>query len=109
AVLAAPVPERPAADHQPGPPDPVDPARLPGDLLLLPEGLLPVLLLRPARVRGRGADGPSRLQDGDGLPVHPPEPPPLLPLPRVHPVDVPVDRRLRVAGPRERAADRARQ
>src|SRR5206468_11250333 len=50
-VLAAAVPRRPAAVHQPGAPDPVGPARLPGDLLLLPEGLLPLLLRRSAGLR----------------------------------------------------------
>ena len=83
-----------AADlDQPGPAHPVDPARLPGHLLLLPQGLLPLLLRRPAGLRGRRADGPPRLRDGDGLPVHPPEPPPLLPVPRVHPAVLPVGRR----------------
>ena len=38
---------------QPGSVHPVDPAGLPGHLLLLPQGLLPLLLRRPARVRGR--------------------------------------------------------
>ena len=94
---------------QPRPPDPLDPARLPGDLLLLPQGLLPVLLRRPARLRGRRADGPPRLQAGDGVPVHPPEPPPLLPVSRVHPAVLPVDRRGRVDLPAERRhPDRAR-
>ena len=53
-----------AADlvHQPGAPHPVDPARLPGHLLLLPQGLLPLLLRRPARLRRRRADGPPPLQ-----------------------------------------------
>ena len=60
----------------PGDPHPVDPARLPDDLLLLPQGLLPVVLRRPAGVRGRRAAGPPALRDGDGVPVHPPEPPP---------------------------------
>ena len=56
-----------AADlDQPRPPDPVDPARLPGHLLLLPQGLLPLLLRRPAGLRGRRADRPPPLQDGDG-------------------------------------------
>src|SRR5262245_5917800 len=47
---------------QSGPLDPVDPARLPGDLLLLPEGVLPLLLRRSARLRGGGAHGPQALQ-----------------------------------------------
>src|SRR4029079_937711 len=59
----------------------------------------------------------SRLQDGDGLSVHPPEHPPLLPLPRVRPPDVPLDRRVRCrvrpAGkhgpPRPRRTDLLRQ
>ena len=50
----------------PGDPDPVDPARLPGHLLLLPQGLLPLLLRRPARLRRRRADRPSPLPDGGG-------------------------------------------
>src|SRR6185436_18803815 len=92
-----------AADvDQPGPADPLDPARLPGDLLLLPQGLLPVLLRRPARLRGRRADRPQALQPRGGLPVHPPEPPPLLPVPRVHPAGLPVDRRGPVDLPAER-------
>ena len=33
--------------HQPGPADPVDPVGLPGDLLLLPQGLLPFLFRGP--------------------------------------------------------------
>ena len=48
------------AGHQPGPPHPVDPARLPGHLLLLPQGLLPLLLRRSAGLRGRRADDPPR-------------------------------------------------
>ena len=94
-----------AADHarlaadlvQPRHPHPVDPARLPGDLLLLPQGLLPVLLRRSARLRGRRADDPSPLPDGDGPPVHPPEPPPVLPVSRVRPAVLPVGRRRVVA------------
>ena len=60
-----------------GDPHPVDPARLPDHLLLLPEGVLPVLLRRPAGVCRRRALGPPALRDGGDLPVHPPEPPPL--------------------------------
>ena len=37
-----------------GHPDPVDPRRLPADLLLLPQGLLPLLLLVAAGLRGAG-------------------------------------------------------
>ena len=54
----------PAGVVQPGDPDPVDPARLPGDLLLLPQGLLPLLLRRPAGLRRRRADDPPALLDG---------------------------------------------
>ena len=39
---------------------PVDPARLPGHLLLLPQGVLPLLFRRSAGLRGRRADDPSR-------------------------------------------------
>ena len=48
------------------------------------------------------------LPDGDGLPVHPPEPPPLLPVPRVHPALLPVDRRVPVVPARRPVAARAR-
>ena len=41
-----------------GDPHPLDPARLPGHLLLLPQGLLPGVLLRSARLRGRRAQRP---------------------------------------------------
>src|SRR5205823_6177434 len=74
----------PAGVVQSGDPDPVDPARVSSDLLLLPQGLLPLLLRRPAGMRGGGAHDPSRLQDGNRLPVHPPEHSPLFPLSRVH-------------------------
>ena len=93
AVLAADRARLAADLDQPRPVHPVDPARLPGDLLLLPQGLLPLLLRRPARLRGRRADGPPPLRARDGVPVHPPEPPPLLPVPRLHPAVLPVDRR----------------
>ena len=96
-------PEWPADLAQPGTLHPVGPARLPGHLLLLPQGLLPLLLRRPAGLRRRRADRPQALQDGDGVPVHPPEPPPLLPVPRVHPAVLPVARR----GPRGRPRRRA--
>ena len=52
-LLAAHRPGHPAGLVLAGDPHPVDPARLPDDLLLLPEGLLPVLLRRPAGLRGR--------------------------------------------------------
>ena len=72
---------------------PVDPARVPGHLLLLPEGVLPLLLRGSARLRGRRADGPSALPDGGGIAVHPPERAPVLPVPRVRPALLPVGRR----------------
>ena len=52
------------------------PARLPPHLLLLPQGLLPVLLVVAAGVRG--GRRPRQLQRRDPLPAHPPERPPLL-------------------------------
>ena len=90
AVLAA----DPAPGHagvaEPGPADPVDPDRLPGHLLLLPEGLLPLLLRGSARLRRRRADGPPPVRARERLPVHPPEPPPLHAVPGVHPAVLPV-------------------
>ena len=47
-------------------PHPVDPARLPDDLLLLPQGLLPRLFRRSAGLRRRGADRPSPLSRWSG-------------------------------------------
>ena len=82
-LLAAHRRRRPAGLVLPGDPHPVDPARLPDHLLLLPQGVLPVLLRRSAGVRRRRAHGPPALRHGGGLPVHPPEPPPDLPVPRV--------------------------
>ena len=46
----------------------------------------------------------QRLQAGGGVPVHPPEPPPLLPVPRVHPAVLPLGRRGRVDRSRRAAA-----
>ena len=64
------VPALRGADH------PDLPARLPDDLLLLPQGLLPVVLALAARLRGRGA---ARLLLGrDEVPAARPERPPLL-------------------------------
>ena len=104
AVLAADR-ARVAADlAQPGPVHPVDPARLPGHLLLLPQGLLPLLLRRSARLRGGGAAVHRRYAMETRVPVHPPEPPPLLPVSRVHPAVLPVGRR----GPRVRPGGRSR-
>ena len=51
---------------------------------------------------------PQEVPDGDGLPVHPPEPPPLLPVPRVRPALLPVARRVPVVPARRSVADRAR-
>ena len=54
----------------------------------------------PGCAVGEPTDPPA-LPDGDGLPVHPPEPPPLLPVSRVHPAVLPVGRRgasLRIEG-----------
>ena len=56
--------------------DPDLPARLPPHLLLLPQGLLPVLLaVAPGLRRGRR---PRQLHRRDPVPPHPPEHPPLL-------------------------------
>ena len=88
---------------------PVGPARLPGDLLLLPQGLLPLLLRRPAGLRGRRADRPPPLLDGGDVPVHPPEPPSLLPVPRVHPAVLPVARCRARRRPWRRDHDRTRR
>src|SRR4029079_12899569 len=87
---------------------PVDPARLPGHLLLLPEGLLALLLRRSTRLRGREADRPPPLQDGDCVPVHPPEPPPLLPVPGVLPAVLPLGGHRSGACPGRPAPARAR-
>ena len=81
-LLAAARGRDPAGVAVAGDPRPVDPARVPDDLLRVPAGLLPVVLRRSAGLRGRGAAGPSALRDGGALPVHPPEPPSDLPLPR---------------------------
>src|SRR6266705_203510 len=62
-----------------GPARPAVPARLPADLLLLPQGLLPLVLVGAAGVRGAGR--PRALHRRDPLPAHPPERPPLLLLP----------------------------
>ena len=52
-----------------GDPHPVAPRGLPGHLLLLPQGVLPGLLPRPAGLRRRGAVGSAgELQGGDALP-----------------------------------------
>src|SRR5215212_4250758 len=107
AVVLAPHRARLAAVvHQSRAADPVDPAWIPGDLLLLPQGLLPVLLRGSTGLRGRRADGPPPLRDGDPVPVHPPELAPLLPVSRLHSAHVPVDRRDRGALPRRQAATR---
>src|SRR4029078_4252098 len=108
ALLAADPAELAAGLEQSRAPDPVDPARLPGHLLLLPEGLLPLLLRPSARLRGRGADRPPPLQDGDGVPVHPPEPPPLLPVPGVLPAVLPLGGHRSGACPGRPAPARAR-
>src|SRR4051812_6476982 len=106
ALLAADPAGLAAVLDQPGPPDPVDPARLPGDLLLLPEGVLPLLLRRSARLRCRRAGRPSALRDGDGTAVHPPERAPVLPVPRIRPALLPVGRRGAIAPIRGPVADR---
>src|SRR5205085_1954401 len=59
-----------------GPADPRHPAGLPRHLLLLPQGLLPLLLLVTAGLRDPGC--PQKLQRRDPLPVPAPEHPPLL-------------------------------
>src|SRR5687767_5164319 len=90
AVLARPLaPVRPAAVAQPRPPDPVDPDRLPGHLLLLPKGVLPLLLRGSARLRGRRADGPPPVRAGERPAVRPAEPASVPAVPRLHPADVP--------------------
>ena len=67
-----------AADHRDpvaGVPDPVGPGPLPADLLLLPQGLLPLVLAGAAGLRGARRQG--GLHRRDALPAHPPELPPL--------------------------------
>ena len=54
-LLAAHLASRAAGVVSPGDPHPLDPARLPDDLLLLPQGLLPRVLRRSAGLRGRRA------------------------------------------------------
>ena len=94
---------------QPGPPHPVDPPGLPRHLLLLPEGVLPLLLRRPAGMRRRRAEDPPQVRDGDAPPVHPPEHPSVLPVPGIDPAVLPVARRLRVARAPEWPTAGARQ
>ncbi|CAA9357769.1 MAG: putative succinate dehydrogenase [membrane anchor subunit] (succinic dehydrogenase), partial [uncultured Frankineae bacterium] len=65
---------------QPGAVHPHRAAGLPPDLLLLPQGLLPVVLALPAGVRGRRA-APD-LHGGDPVPARLPERAPVLLLPR---------------------------
>src|SRR5437773_2296634 len=60
------------------PPDPRRAPGLPRHLLLLPQGLLPRLLSRSAGLRRRRNAQPG-ISRRDGLSLHPPEPPPLLP------------------------------
>ena len=62
---------------EPRPAHPVDPDRLPGHLLLLPQGVLPVLLRGPAGLRRRRADDAHAGSAGERVPVHPPEPAPV--------------------------------
>src|SRR5262249_1521481 len=72
-------------------PDPLDPGRIPRDLLLLPQGVLSIVLRLAAGLRREGHH--SELHGRDALPVHPAEHPPLLLLvvdPRAR---VPVARR----------------
>src|SRR5512138_2356262 len=59
-----------------GDPHPLGAGRIPADLLLLPQGLLPGLRLGAARLRG--SRRASALPRGEPLPAHPPERPPLL-------------------------------
>src|SRR5439155_17020833 len=68
------------------------PGALPCDVLLLPQGLLAVLLSRPARLRGRRA-ARRPLPGRDGLSARPPEPPPLSLLHHVPLPPLPVERR----------------
>src|SRR6266508_365780 len=55
------------------------PAGLPAHLLLLPQGVLPLVLVGAARLRGPRRAG--ALQRRDQVPADPPEHPPLLLLP----------------------------
>src|SRR5687767_10996961 len=64
-------------------PDPWWSTRLPRDLLLLPQGLLPRFLSRSAGLRGRR--GPlASLSRRDRIPTYSAKPASLLPLPRAH-------------------------
>src|SRR5690606_34118475 len=64
----------------PGDPDHGGDPRLPGDLLLLPESLLPGVFPGSTRLCRRGTPWQT-IQRGDRLPADPPEPASLLPLP----------------------------
>ena len=90
AVLAAHRLEGHADLAEPGAADPVDPDRLPGHLLLLPQGVLPLLLRGPAGVRGRRAEDPPPLRARERPAVRPPEPASVPAVPGVHPADLPV-------------------
>src|SRR5215207_10841223 len=97
----------------PRPAGPAVPARVPADLLLLPQGVLPVVLVGATGLRRPRR--PAPLHRRDPLPPDPPEHPPLLLLPGAavpdHPglgraAGLPLPRRL---GDRPRDRDPARQ
>src|SRR5439155_4692965 len=73
------------------PADPSVPTGLPADLLLLPQGLLPLVLVGAARMRGHGR--PGRVPRRDPLPADPAEPAPVHLLPGVAVPDHPYLRR----------------
>src|SRR2546421_398172 len=101
------------APHPPGLPPPAaapapPPANpLPRHLLLLPQGLLPLVLPRSAGVRG-GRAARARLPRRDRLPLHPSEPPPLRVLRHVRLPRLPLARRVRGDALRERPRHRGR-
>ena len=74
-----PVPAR-LVDHPGRGADPAVPAAVPADLLLLPQGVLPVVLAVAAGLRGAGR--PQEVQRRDPLPAARAEPAPLLLLRR---------------------------
>src|SRR5262249_4889812 len=63
-------------DPFPGVPDPVGAGRVPRDVLLLPEGLLPLFLRVAPRLRRQGPH--QELHRRDAVPLRPSEHPPLL-------------------------------
>ena len=83
-----------ALRHRPavlaGAPRALGAARPSGHLLLLPQGVLPLVLPLAARLRGRRPEG---LQRREPAPADPPERPPLLPLLRDRRARLPLVRR----------------